>query len=542
MNETIVLVTMYDLNSLVVRPLHASLKEAGFNVNSIFFKCLNPNNTMDPPTSDEINTLIKLIKELEPVLVGINVRSTLFKLASKITEEIKKEVDTLVIWGGVHPTIRPYPCLEFADIVCIGEGEEAMVELATKISKNEEIDNIRNLWIKKGDKIIRNYLRPLIQNLDLIPLPDFSNENKYLLEDGNILPLPSPQKYPIITSRGCPFSCTFCCNNTLRKIYKDKGKYLRRRSVDNVIEELVQAKKRFNLTFIDFWDDVFTFDIGWIRRFCVQYKNNVNIPFFFYTHPKMANEEMIKLLKEAGATGSAMGIQSGSEEIRRKYFERYGTNDEIVRSARILHKYKINCEYDVIIDNPLETNENSRETLNLLLKLPRPFELLTPTLTHFPETKLTNFLLEKRIISENDVEDQKQESYERWTPSLDLRRNKKNLFWDNLYYLAKKKHIPPGFVIWLSHINFLKRYPKPLTLLLRLTSSEINTIRRGSKIDIMRRNLLHLLFDRLQLAYKILAKLKQYTPLQLAYKISAKLKQYSKTYSRFVDFIKNRPA
>lgn len=486
----VILIALYDTYSFPICTLHAVLKEAGFNVNSIFFKHLNPNSTMDPSSSNEINCLIKLIKELEPDIIGISVLSTHFKLASKITEEIKRELNTLVIWGGVHPTIRPYQCLEFTDIVCIGEGEGAIVELATQLSKGGEIDKIQNLWIKKGNKIIRDDLRPLIQDLDSVPFPDFSNESKYLVENGNVLPLPDPDQrtaYGLMTSRGCPFSCTYCCNNVLRRIYKGKGKYIRRRTVENVIEELAQSKKRFkNLASIFFADDVFTFDIGWIRRFCGQYKKAVNLPFFCYCHPKATNEEIIQLLKDAGIFSMTMGIQTGSEDIRHKYFERYDTNEEIIRSAEILHKYKIDCAYDVIMDNPFETNENRRETFNLLLKLPKPFELHTFTLTHFPETKLTNLLLEKRIISENDVEDQKQESYERWVPTLDLRRNKENLFWDNLYYLAKKKYVPRGFVIWLSHINFLKRHPKPLTLLLRLTSSYIYTVRRGSKIDMIR--------------------------------------------------------
>lgn len=505
--SNVILIAFYDLDSFPICTLHAVLKKAGFNVYSIFFKRTNPNNTMDLPTSNEINTLIKLIKEFEPVLVGISVRSTFFKLACKITEEVKKEVDTLVIWGGVHPIIRPEQSIEFTDIICIGEGDEVILELAAKLSKGEEIDKIQNLWIRIGNKITRNGLRPLIQNLDSIPFPDFSNEDKFLVENCNVLHLPDPGQitlYWIMTSRGCPFSCTYCCNNVLRRIYKDRGKYVRRRSVENVIEELLQAKKQFkNLVSIAFEDDVFTFDINWLRRFCDQYKKAaIRLPFFCYCHPKATNEEMIQLLKNAGVTTMTMGIQTGSEEIRHKYFERYDSNKEIIRSAEILHKYKINCYYDLILDNPLETDKDRRETFNLLLKLPRPFDLSTHTLTHFPETKLTKLLLEKGLILENDVEDQKQVSYERWILALDLRRNKENLFWENLYYLAKKKYIPTQVVIALSHSNFLKRHPKSLTLLLRLFSANILTVRRSSKTDMIRRYLMsfifrpHLLFEK----------------------------------------------
>jgi radical SAM superfamily enzyme YgiQ (UPF0313 family) len=226
---------------------------------------------MNPPTGDEIKNLTGVVKEFKPLFVGISFRSTLFKLACEITKEIKKEVNTLVVFGGIHSTIRPEQCIRVADIVCIGEGEGPIVELAIKLSKGEKIDNIQSLWVKKEDKIIKNDVHPLIQELDSLPFPDFSNENKFLVEMGRVLPLIDPDliaTYCLMTSRGCPFSCTYCCNNTLRRIFKGKGKYVRRRTVVNVIEELVQAKKMFkNLTYIVFFDDVFTFDINWIRKF-----------------------------------------------------------------------------------------------------------------------------------------------------------------------------------------------------------------------------------------------------------------------------------
>ena len=519
--SNVVLLSLYDVESFAVHTLHAVLKKSGFNVYSIFFKRLNPNNTMDSPTSDEINTLIKLIKRLGPILVGISVRSVLFKLACRVTEEIKKEVDALVIWGGVHPTIRPEQSIEFADIVCIGEGEDPIIELTAKLSKGEELDSIKNLWVRKGDKIIKNDLCPLIQALDSLPFPDFSNENKYLVENGNnVVSSQDPDKrttYWIMTSRGCPFNCTYCCDHILKETYKDKGMYVRRRSIDNVIEELVQAKKRFkNLIFINFLDDVFTLDANWVRKFCEQYKKVVNLPFFCLCHPRTVNKEMIKFLKDAGVSSISMGVQTGSEKIRHKYFERYDTNEEIVDASQILHKYKINYSYSIIVDNPLETDETRMETFHLLLRLPRPFVLYTYTLTCFPETKLTKLLLEKGLISEDDVEDKKQKSYENMSPTLDLRRDKENLFWCNLYFLIQKKYIPKRFIVWLSRIKMLKRYPKLLTLVLRSMSSEISTVRKGSKADMIRRYLMrviynpHLLFKKAWFLLKIMIKKLQF--------------------------------
>ena len=185
-----------------------------------------------------------------------------------------------------------------------------------------------------------------------------------------------------------------------------------------------------------------------------------------------------------------MGIQSGSERIRNQYFERLDSNEEIVLAARQLADQGIQCSYDVIMDNPLEDETDKRETLNLLLSLPRPFELHTHTLTHFPATNLTNLLLERGAIAAGDVEDIKQQSFERWTPSLDLARARDDMFWDSLYYLASRRSPGPGVIQWLSRRGWLRRHPKPLTLLLRLFSPYIQTERRGSRWDRKRRRLM----------------------------------------------------
>ena len=123
-----------------------------------------------------------------------------------------------------------------------------------------------------------------------------------------------------------------------------------------------------------------------------------------------------------------MGIQTGSERFRKEYYGRHDTNEDITRAAELLAKYRINHAFDIILDNPLETEADHRETFELLLRLPRPYDLHMHTLTHFPDTELTNRLLAGGHITPGDIEDQKKESYERWTP-MDLRRPQNSLYW-----------------------------------------------------------------------------------------------------------------
>ena len=126
----VVLIAMYDIDSFAVRTLHAVLARQGFPVHSIFFKQLNVNNTMDRETESEVQSLIGLLRRLNPILVGLSVRSTYFQLAACLSARIRHEIGCTVLWGGVHVTISPEECLDHADAICLGEGEEALVELA----------------------------------------------------------------------------------------------------------------------------------------------------------------------------------------------------------------------------------------------------------------------------------------------------------------------------------------------------------------------------------------------------------------------------
>lgn len=483
---TIVLISLYNIESYSIRTLHIILKNAGFNVTSLFFKRREKNNTYNKYSSLEIDHLISQIKRLNPSIVGISLMSTFFDLAAEITKKIREQIDTLILWGGIHPTIRPDQCLNIADIVCIGEGEGPILELVEKFSKGEEISNIRNLWIKNNQTIIKNELRPLIQDLDSIPYPDYSSDDKYIIDGDSTFPCNYNDTIQYLgginfmTSRGCPFACTYCANSILRNIYQNKGKYIRQRSVDNVIRELEYLKENYDLRFIRFEDDVFTINDEWLKEFRLKYKKSVGLPFSCYGHAGYTTEEVLRLLKDTGCTWVQIGIQSGSERIKHDYFRRNDTNQEVIRLAQTLYKLGIRYGCDILMENPLETERDRRETLSLLLRLPKPFFLNTHTLTNFPEYELTKSLLKNKLISERDVEDIRKESFEhnRWNPYLDFKRDKINMFWNCIYFLASITSIlPEQFIINLSHARILKENPAFFLRTILLLTAGFNRIK-----------------------------------------------------------------
>lgn len=483
----IVLIAFYDLDSMSVRTLHAVLQRAGYPVHSVFFKSYNSHG-LETATEQEIESLIGMVKDLKPAMVGLSVRSSYYHLAAHISARIRKEMDCLLVWGGSHAFADPRGSLNCADAVCVGEGEEAMLELAGRIQAGQPIDGIRNLWLKRDGAIIEQEMRPLIADLDTLPFVEYySNENMHYTEQGKILPMPGVEEretHWIMTARGCPYSCTYCCNNTLSQLYKGKGKYVRRRSVESVMEELHLAKERFpKLNHVSFWDDVFSIDPRWMEQFYTRYRDEIGIPFFCFCHPKATDDRMIQLLREAGLMKVDMGIQSGSERTRREIYKRHEKNSDIIRAASTLVKYGIECYYDLIMENPAENDDDKRKTLELVLQLPHPFELRTQSLSHFPGTESTQALLEQGLIKPEDVEGVKQTSFDRWAQTLDETRAPDNLFWDNLYYMASQPIFPKGLIVWLSHSRFVRKHPRVLTFVLKITSNHSQTIRRDSKFD-----------------------------------------------------------
>lgn len=420
----------------------------------------------------DLDLLIGLLKELEVRIVGISLTSTTFQTAKAITLGIKKYLDVPVVWGGIHAIISPEECIRYVDIVCIGEGEIPMLELAEKLRHNEPISGIKNLWIKKKNGIEKNEMAPLIENLDDLPFPDFvDTDNKFLIDGGKIageyiiISAVQSHMYPIMTSRGCLYSCSFCCNSVLRQRYKEKGHYLRRRSVENVIAELRYAVENRRFSKIRFWDDVFTFDTQWIDKFCTQYIREIGKPFTCYTHPRCTDRDILLKLRRAGLDAANVGIQSGSEEIARQFFSRMQFNQDFLNFAYFIKKIGITARYDVISDNPYETDEDQTTTTELLMQLPYPFQIHLYSLCWFPETPLTKKALNDGTIVVKDLEQYTSKALNNFHMYIPLSKTKRDFFWNCIKAMAVNRIFPDFLIRFCRKNKFFRKYPKVLFLL-----------------------------------------------------------------------------
>ena len=404
-------------------------------------------------TEKEMSILLNLLEELNPDIIALTLESRKIKTAIRVTREIKKKFDKIVIWGGIGPTIDPEGCINFTDMVCVGEGEEVILELANKLDGGNDLTRIQNLWVRNRDTIIRNEVRPLIQDLDKIPFPDYDPINKYDITNGHLIRNTSSLNnfegvYEIMASRGCPFSCSYCFNDSLRRLYK-KQEFVRQRGVENVIEELKIAKEKHKVHHVSFYDDIFIFDKRWIREFSGLYKEKIGLPFWCYVHPLFSDRERLMLLKDCGLDAVSLGIQSGSERILDDVFDRHTSVEQILSASQVLHDLEIRYTIDIITNNPFENEDDCQKTLGLLLRLPRPISVggdRLSLLSFFPNYRITNMLKDNELDKNID--------------------QKRYSFYNSLYLLTQHKVIPKKWISLLQKNKYLRRHPDILVKLL----------------------------------------------------------------------------
>ena len=367
-------------------------------------------------------------------LIGISSMASTSKRAEQLIKMYQNK-NIPVVWGGPHPTFFPQKCFEVCNIVCVGEAEEALIELANKIEKNQGLSKIANLWIRIDGKDYKNDVRPLSKNLDWLAHPDYDIEDQLILESGKLIPFEERHLGGMIffqTERGCPQACTYCTNNILRKLYKGKADALRTHSVDYVIKEFVRLKNKFSsISVFDIRDETFLIrNIEWLREFSERYKKEVGMRFKCLTEPASMgmdelSEEKIKLLVDAGLTDIIIGIQSGSDRVNFEVYKRWITSKQVLKAAQILNKFhkKLAVMYDVIASNPYETKEDILTTIGLIKQLPPPYYLSINNLVFFEGTPLYEMALKDGYIKQDDVSTSFLNYWDRWKHIKVKRKN-----------------------------------------------------------------------------------------------------------------------
>lgn len=376
--------------SLGVGYLAAALKRAGHKVSLVFdpvlFRgMLSNQNMLLANIFSRRKRILEQIKNSSVDLVAFSVLTDFYAWAKEYAAEIKKRIPEVpIIFGGIHPTLVPDYVLKDrnVDFVCVGEGEVALVELANALQNKDRSFPIPNIWYRSSEGgIARNEPRKLIDDLDELSFPD-----KELFYEQ----LPQNIGYTIITGRGCLFRCIYCCHSSIAKIYKGKGRLLRRRSVDNVITELVLAEQKFNKPFYIFDDDNFTYDTEWVESFSERYAREIGKPCFVWVEPSTFTPLMAKALARMNCFAAEIGVQNINESYRHKFMQRFNTNEQIRQAIRLMRENRIEVIADNIVGCPQETTKDI-ENLVSFYNENRPSRIMVFFLRYFPKVEIIKY-------------------------------------------------------------------------------------------------------------------------------------------------------
>lgn len=342
------------------------------------------------------DSLKKEVLDFRPDFVGLSSYDMNYGFIVGAAEYIKKIFPaTKIIVGGHNATLAPedYMQFDFIDYVCVGEGESVLSELLRAWVVGRSSEKILGLCSRLIDgRIVYNTARNLIEDLDMLPDLDRSIVGVQQAEIDYL---------PMFVGKGCPFSCTYCANNDMKNIYPNRHRYIRYRSPKRVIDEISRCRKTLHFKYVYFYDDIFAFDHDWLQHFGELYNREFrDMPFHCLLRPEIATDEkLMKSLYAAGCRAVSMGVESGSQEFRKKVLGRKMTNETMLLAARTIKKQGMELYIFMMVGLPDETLQDMKESLWLNLRIGAKG---VQTGIYYPikKTPLYRYCLERNLINE----------------------------------------------------------------------------------------------------------------------------------------------
>lgn len=330
------------------------------------------------------NRICAKIESFGPEVLAYSVRTGYHKRYVRLNRKLRERYPHLfTIFGGNHPTFYPQMILKepTIDAVCIGEAEEALVDLLGRLEQKGDYHLTQNFWVRRDNQVFRNSQRRLIDPLDQIRFPDRDLINDY----------PLVRNFPIrnfMTTRGCAYACTYCFNYAyFENIYKGLGKRVRRRTVEDVITEIEQEYRKYPFQAAQFEDDIFVYDKHWISEFADQYSRRIGKPFSCNVRVEIMEDERAAILKKAGCASVWLGVEAGDEKVRKELLGRTNTDVATFRGVRALQRAGIHVATENILGVPKTNLEHDFTTLRLNQELQPSFA--NPSIFQpYPQTPL----------------------------------------------------------------------------------------------------------------------------------------------------------
>lgn len=400
----------------------------------------------------ETPELQKIAQDFRPEIVGFSVTTPTFKRACESAKKIKEILpNTIIVFGGPHIASFPKISLEFKEIDygVIGEGEITACELVKALKGNQGFEKVKGIVFRKNNQIIQTAPRDLLPNIDEIPFPAW-----YSIDIKKYRDSMSRQEHfaTMISSRGCPYNCLWCDPEGRM------GKIFRGRSPENIFKEIKLLNEKYNIKEILFYDDTFTVNRERIIGLCnLLIRNKSKVTWECRTRVNLVDEELIRLMAEAGCYRIRFGVESGNEEVLK--FIRKGITKEQVRNAfKWAKKYNIETFAYFMLGLPTETEETMQETVDFAIEINPDFVMFSPTLVFNHGNDMFKWAAENNYIAkdywERLVRGENLEIY----PILNTPQLSKEKIIEHTKSAYKRFYFRPSFVLkTVKKINNLKK-------------------------------------------------------------------------------------
>jgi radical SAM superfamily enzyme YgiQ (UPF0313 family) len=312
-----------------------------------------------------IRRLLAFVADLQPDVVAFSVTTGWHERALLMARAVRDRFPGVrTLFGGPHVTYFPDVVLDPAvDYAFVGECDRELAPGLTALLQGAPPDGIPNLARRidgpGGPEVALGPLAPLADDLDALPLPDRDHycSHRFFRH--------SPYK-SFIVSRGCPHDCAFCFNRKLRTMYRGKGRFLRYRSPESVVDEALAVRQRFGMKLASFEDDLLTCDRRWLEKLLPLWRSRVAIPYNLNaTAEALTDESLVRLLRETGIWCVAFGVETGDEGLRRTLLNKSLGNDQVRRAGALLRKHGVRfLTYNMFV-LPGERLEDAMATIHL---------------------------------------------------------------------------------------------------------------------------------------------------------------------------------
>ena len=357
-----------------VASVSALLKENGHDV-ALY-------HLTEPVSDDEF---VRVTLDHGADAIGFVTMTREYPQVKRFARLLQGKTDAKVISGSYHPTTMPEEVIatDGIDMCCRGEGETAVLELVQKMSAGEDYTGVESIWVKEADGAVhRNAVRALIEDIDVLPLPDFGIFDFTKLLGTQI------KTGVCILSRGCPYSCSYCSNKKMREIYPNQRCYSRFHSPEYSIDYLKKLKATYpEMEYLNFKDDILPWKDGWLATFTERYRKEIGLPFICNYRANHVTLEIVRMLRAAGCYQMFFGVESGNDHIRNDVLKRKMKREQIKTAFDACRAVGIKTVAYNMVGLPFEDKSAVLDTIKLNVEI-RSNHALAPIYYPYPDTEL----------------------------------------------------------------------------------------------------------------------------------------------------------